>query len=159
MHPNRLPMYVCMHVCTYVCMCVSTYACICLCVQYVCMCVCRNQMSYIVNMVTIFVQACMYKQKQSKTQFGEIHCHTAGENRPSWWVMQIDTNSLWTCGNKFGHQCAWKHHSLRIFYYRVGRTRFGITCFMDAHGMFMWICFSSFFFATVLMPKKPTHAL
>ena len=46
---------------------------------YVCVHV-GTQMSYIDNMPTIFVQACMYKHLQSKTQLCETYCYTAGES-------------------------------------------------------------------------------
>ena len=62
-------MYAHMHACLYV---YDMYVCV-----YE-----GTQMSYIDNMPTIFVQACMYKQQQSNTQICEIQCYTAGENIP-----------------------------------------------------------------------------
>ena len=81
MHPNRLTIYVCMYVSVYVCMHVCMYvrnrASLYVYSMYVCV-YAGTHMSDTDNMPTIFVQACMYKQLQSKTQLCETYCYTAG---------------------------------------------------------------------------------
>ena len=81
MHPNRLTIYVCMYVSVYVCMHVCKYvrnrASLYVYSMYVCV-YAGTHMSDTDNMPTIFVQACMYKQLQSKTQLCETYCYTAG---------------------------------------------------------------------------------
>ena len=92
MHPNRLPMYVCMcvYVCMYVsCMYVCTYACMSVCIRYVYMCVWRHsnvihwQYAYHIC-PSMYVQTATIKNTNMRNTL--LH---SWRKHPFWCVMQV----------------------------------------------------------------------